>query len=118
MMRQAGRYLPEYMALLKHSDFFTVCQTPTLAAEITLQPFRRYPSLDSLIIFSDILVIPVAMGMPCSMAPAVGPKFDFAIETPEDLKRLNFTPNVQDSLSYVFDFAIETPEDLKKLNLT
>jgi len=108
MMRQAGRYLPEYMALLKNSDFFTVCETPTLAAEVTLQPFRRYPSLDSLIIFSDILVVPAAMGMPCKMVPAVGPQFDFAIETPEDLAKLNFTPDVKETLGYVFDAVFWT----------
>lgn len=103
MMRQAGRYLPEYMATLRNSDFFTVCRTPALAAEVTLQPFRRYPTLDSLIIFSDILVIPVAMGMDCSMKPDIGPQFDFALKTPEDFKRLNFKPDVHEALGYVFD---------------
>mmetsp|Transcript_120217 Transcript_120217/g.256558 ORF Transcript_120217/g.256558 Transcript_120217/m.256558 type:complete len:615 (+) Transcript_120217:77-1921(+) len=108
MMRQAGRYLPEYQALLRTTDFFTVCQTPALAAEITLQPFRRYPSLDSLIIFSDILVIPVAMGMPCRMVPEVGPRFDFALETPEDMKKLNLSPNVDETLGFVFDAVFWT----------
>lgn len=103
MMRQAGRYLPEYQALLKTTDFFTVCKTPALAVELTLQPFRRYPTLDSLIIFSDILVIPVAMGMACHMEPATGPKFAFALETPEDINKLNLTPNVDETLSFVFD---------------
>eukprot|EP00929_Paragymnodinium_shiwhaense_P033813 TRINITY_DN18501_c0_g1_i1.p1 TRINITY_DN18501_c0_g1~~TRINITY_DN18501_c0_g1_i1.p1 ORF type:complete len:670 (-),score=177.70 TRINITY_DN18501_c0_g1_i1:388-2250(-) len=103
LMRQAGRYLPEYRAVLKTSDFFEVCQTPALACEVTLQPFRRYPTLDSLIIFSDILVIPVAMGMPCRMEPAIGPQFDFAIETPADLEKLNFKPDVHETLGYVFD---------------
>jgi len=103
IMRQAGRYLPEYRAVLAKSDFFKVCGSPALAAEVTLQPFRRYPTLDSLIIFSDILVIPVAMGMDCGMVPEVGPRFDFALETPDDFARLNFSPNVNDSLAYVFD---------------
>lgn len=103
MMRQAGRYLPEYMHTLKTSDFFTVCQTPALAAEVTLQPLRRYPTLDAMIIFSDILVIPVAMGMPCRMEPAKGPQFDWALKTPEDMKKLNLTPDVPSSLGYVFD---------------
>lgn len=103
MMRQAGRYLPEYLELLSHTDFFEVCRTPALACEITLQPWRRYPSLDSLIIFSDILVIPVAMGMGCKMEPKVGPKFDFAIKTPEDLSKINLRPDVDATLSYVFD---------------
>lgn len=103
MMRQAGRYLPEYMSVLERSDFFSVCRDPKLAAEVTLQPYRRYPTLDSLIIFSDILVIPVAMGMPCRMEPNVGPRFDFAIQTPEDLSKLNLVPNVDDALAYVFD---------------
>jgi len=103
MMRQAGRYLPEYMSVLERSDFFSVCKDPKLAAEVTLQPYRRYPTLDSLIIFSDILVIPVAMGMPCRMETSVGPRFDFALQTPEDLSKLNLEPDVNDTLGYVFD---------------
>jgi len=108
MMRQAGRYLPEFKALMSKSDFFTVCKTPALAAELTLQPFRRMPSLDSLIIFSDILVIPVAMGMPCGMKPGVGPRFEFALEKPEDMERLNLTPNVDETLGYVYDAVFWT----------
>lgn len=113
MMRQAGRYLPEYLAMLSHTDFFTVCKTPELACEITLQPYRRYPSLDSLIIFSDILVIPVAMGMNCRMEPKVGPQFDFALETPEDMEKLNLTPDVEATLSYVFDAVYWTRQQVK-----
>ena len=64
VMRQAGRYLPEFRALRKKHGFFEICRTPELAAEITLQPIRRYKGLlDASIIFSDILVIPQAMGM-------------------------------------------------------
>lgn len=64
VMRQAGRYLPEFRALRKKHGFFEICRTPELAAEITLQPARRYKGLlDAAIIFSDILVIPQAMGM-------------------------------------------------------
>lgn len=103
MMRQAGRYLPEYRSVLKQSDFFSVCHSPALAAEITLQPYWRYRSLDSLIIFSDILVIPVAMGMACRMEADIGPQFDFALNTPEDMQRLNFTPDVEKTLGFVFD---------------
>lgn len=113
MHRQAGRYLPEYRAVLATSDFFTVCRTPSLACEVTLQPYRRYKTLDSLIIFSDILVIPVAMGMPCRMSPETGPQFDFALETPEDLKRLNLKPDVQESLGYVFDAIFWTRDQVK-----
>jgi len=103
MMRQAGRYMPEYREVLKQHDFFKVCGRPELAAEVTLQPFRRYPTLDSLIIFSDILVIPVAMGMGCRMVPDVGPTFDFAITEPKDMDQLNLKPNVDETLGYVFD---------------
>ena len=64
VMRQAGRYLPEFRELRKRHGFFEICRTPELAAEITLQPTRRYKGLlDAAIIFSDILVIPQAMGM-------------------------------------------------------
>ena len=69
-MRQAGRYLPEFKELRAEHDFFNVCQTPELACEITLQPIRRF-NLDAAIIFSDILVVPQALGMIVEMRPGV-----------------------------------------------
>ena len=70
IMRQAGRYLPEFRELRTKHDFFTICQTPALACEITLQPIKRFP-LDASIIFCDILVIPQAMGLVVEMKPGV-----------------------------------------------
>ncbi len=101
IMRQAGRYLPEYRAKRAMEEFFTVVQTPELATEITLQPIERFP-LDAAIIFSDILVIPQAMGMECQMIKGRGPVFPDPIKTPDDLARL-VTPDVKTRLGYVFD---------------
>jgi uroporphyrinogen decarboxylase len=103
MMRQAGRYLPEYMALRVMSDFFAVCRTPELACEVSLQPLERFKTLDAVIIFSDILVVPQAMGMECQMVKGKGPVFPEPIESPEDLTRLKLQPNVEESLGYVLD---------------
>ena len=64
VMRQAGRYLPEFREIRAGAEFFKVCQTPELACEVTLQPIRRFPGLDAAIIFSDILVIPQAVLLP------------------------------------------------------
>ncbi|MBS1572653.1 MAG: uroporphyrinogen decarboxylase [Bacteroidetes bacterium] len=104
MMRQAGRYLPEFIKLRDQYDFFTRCQTPELAAEITVQPIRRFP-LDAAILFSDILVVPQAMGIDFKMKESVGPWLDNPIRTMEQVKAIE-TPDVNDTLGYVFD-AIE-----------
>ena len=101
IMRQAGRYLPEYRALRAMEDFFSVVRTPELATKITLQPIDRFP-LDAAIIFSDILVVPQAMGMEVQMVPGRGPVFPAPLEHPDDLKRLA-EPDVGRELRYVFD---------------
>jgi uroporphyrinogen decarboxylase len=99
IMRQAGRYLPEYRALREKHDFLEVCKTPELATEVTLQPLRRFP-LDAAILFSDILVIPEALGMNLTFAENHGPRLQPPIRSREDLQRLNLE-NLENNLSYV-----------------
>ena len=111
MMRQAGRYLPEFIELRNKYDFFTRCQTPELASEITVQPIRRF-LLDAAILFSDILVVPQAMGIDFKMKESVGPWLDNPIRTTEQVQAVQ-VPDVNDTLGYVFD-AIEMT--LEKLN--
>ncbi|KAI9562270.1 uroporphyrinogen decarboxylase [Daphnia sinensis] len=101
VMRQAGRYLPEFRATRVNHDFFSMCQTPEVACEVTLQPIRRFP-LDAAIIFSDILVIPQALGMEVLMKAGEGPVFTSPLVTPEDLNLLETPVNVDDKLGYVF----------------
>ncbi|MDV3549360.1 uroporphyrinogen decarboxylase [Elizabethkingia anophelis] len=110
MMRQAGRYLPEFIALRDKYDFFTRCQTPELAAEITVQPIRRF-LLDAAILFSDILVVPQAMGIDFKMKENVGPWLDNPIRTKEAVEQI-VVPDVDDTLSYVFDAITLTLEHL------
>lgn len=74
VMRQAGRYLPEFLEVRAKHDFFTVCRTPALSCEVTMQPLRRF-DLDASIIFSDILVIPQALGLVVEMIKGTGPVF-------------------------------------------
>ncbi len=100
MMRQAGRYLPEYQELRKKYDFFTRVQTPELACEITLQPIDIVGP-DAAIIFSDILVIPQAMGMTVLMEEGKGPLLPETIRDERDIQKL--TTDVNSSLTYVFD---------------
>ena len=110
MMRQAGRYLPEFIALRDKYDFFTRCQTPELASEITVQPIRRFP-LDAAILFSDILVVPQAMGIDFKMKESVGPWLDTPIRTMEQVQNV-VVPEVNETLNYVFEAIEMTLEKL------
>jgi len=100
-MRQAGRYLPEFRELRVEHDFFTVCRTPELVAKVTLQPIDRF-NLDAAILFSDILVVPQAMGLQVDMVPGTGPVLPAPLATPSDLERLPAWVDVEQSLDYVF----------------
>lgn len=110
MMRQAGRYLPEYIEIREKYDFFTRCQTPELASEITIQPIRRY-GMDAAILFSDILVIPQAMGVEVQMKPGFGPYLPNPIQKAADLNSV-VVPRIEDSLQYVMDAIEMTNEKL------
>lgn len=110
MMRQAGRYLPEFMVIREKYDFFTRCQTPELASEITVQPIRRY-GMDAAILFSDILVVPQAMDIPVEMKPGVGPWLPEPIRSAADVERA-VVPDVQERLGYVMDAIRMTNEKL------
>src|SRR5580700_10736344 len=101
MMRQAGRYLPDYMKLKEKYSFFERCQTPGLAAEITVQPVDQI-GVDAAIIFSDILVVPQAMGMEVQMIEFKGPLLPEPIRSAADLERL-LVPDVEERLGYVFE---------------
>src|SRR4028118_1990694 len=99
MMRQAGRYLPDYLKLKAKYDFFTRVQTPELATEITLQPIDQI-GVDAAIIFSDILVIPQAMGKEVLMEEGKGPSLPNVIQSQKDIDAL-ITDNVEETLGYV-----------------
>lgn len=101
MMRQAGRYLPDYMKLKEKYSFFERCQKPELAAEITIQPVEQV-GVDAAIIFSDILVVPQAMGMEVQMIEGKGPLLPEPIKQYSDIDKLHI-PNVDETLGYVFD---------------
>lgn len=102
IMRQAGRYLPEYRDLRKQAgSFMTVCKTPELACEVTLQPLRRFP-LDAAILFSDILTIPDAMGLGLRFVEGEGPVFDRPVRSMRDVAALG-VPDPETHLRYVLD---------------
>ena len=104
MMRQAGRYLPEYRAIRMKSDFLTMCKTPELAAEVTIQPVDIL-GVDAAIIFSDILVVPEAMGMPLELQESKGPRFPSPVRSVHEIESLR-APDPEKELRYVMD-AIE-----------
>lgn len=93
--------IAEFRAARQRYDFFTMCRTPEAACEVTLQPIERFP-LDASIIFSDILVVPQALGMEVLMKGGEGPVFTSPLITPEDLNALETPVNVDDRLGYVF----------------
>ncbi len=110
VMRQAGRYLPEYREVRSKADFFSMVQSPRTACEVTLQPIRRY-GMDAAIIFSDILVIPQALGLEVTMHEGEGPQFPTPIADPRDLERLR-TPNLAQDLGYVCEAIRLTVQSL------
>lgn len=110
MMRQAGRYLPDYIKLRDKYDFFTRVQTPELACEITLQPVEQV-GVDAAIIFSDILVIPQAMGMEVLMEEGKGPSLPKIIKTQKDIDEL-ITKDAENNLKYVYDALSLTKSEL------
>ncbi len=102
IMRQAGRYLPEYRKTRERAgDFITLCKTPELACEVTLQPLQRFP-LDAAILFSDILTIPDAMGLGLSVIEKQGPRFERPVRTMAEIKQLG-VPDPETNLRYVMD---------------
>lgn len=102
IMRQAGRYLPEYREIRAQAgDFMSLCSNPELACEVTLQPLRRF-RLDAAILFSDILTIPDAMGLGLYFETGEGPKFERPVRSEREIRALS-VPDVNDRLGYVFD---------------
>ena len=102
MMRQAGRYLPEYRATrARAGNFLNLCKNPELACEVTLQPLARFP-LDAAILFSDILTIPDAMGLGLKFVEGEGPMFERPIRAPADIARIG-VPDPESALRYVMD---------------
>lgn len=115
LMRQAGRYLPEYRRVREQAgDFLSLCKNPELACEVTLQPLRRFP-LDAAILFSDILTIPDAMGLGLYFAEGEGPCFHHPVRNSQAIDAL-IIPNPGDELAYVMDavrlIRREMPKDL------
>ena len=110
MMRQAGRYLPEFMAIREKYDFFTRCRTPELASEITVQPIRRF-GMDAAILFSDILVIPQAMNIEVQMKPDFGPYLPNPVRDQIAVDNV-IVPDVNVELDYVMQAIKATKEKL------
>jgi len=102
IMRQAGRYLPEYRETrAKAGNFISLCRTPELACEVTLQPLKRF-ALDAAILFSDILTIPDAMGLGLSIVEQQGPCFAYPVRSKQDIDKLTI-PDPETDLRYVMD---------------
>ncbi|TPX66049.1 uroporphyrinogen decarboxylase [Spizellomyces sp. 'palustris'] len=113
IMRQAGRYLPEFREVRAQHDFFTICRNPSLACLVTLQPIDRYAGLlDASIIFSDILVVPQAMGLEVQMLAKQGPHFPNPLVDPTHLARLKTEVDIETDLRYVLEAITLTRQKL------
>ena len=112
IMRQAGRYLPEYRALKAKSSFLEMVRTPSLATEVTLQPLRRFPGLDAAILFSDILVIPEALGQPYHFRDEGGIAMDFALDSRARIDALASASVIPERLAYVADALVLLKKEL------
>lgn len=110
MMRQAGRFLPDFRALKAKYDFFTRCQTPELATEITVMPVNQI-GVDAAILFSDILVVPQAMNIPFEMKAGVGPWLPNPVRSMSDVQK-TVVPEIGDTLQYVMDAIKMTKKEL------
>ncbi len=110
MMRQAGRYLPDFMKIKEKHDFFTRCRTPELATEITIMPVNQI-GVDAAILFNDILVVPQAMNIPFEMKPNLGPWLPNPIRNEKDVEKV-IVPNIEESLGYVMDAIKMTKKEL------
>jgi len=109
MMRQAGRYLPEFREIRAEHDFIRVCKDPELASEVTIQPYRRFGDLlDAVIVFSDILTLPMAMGQDVAMVPGKGPVLSPKMDSLDIMRSFNLTPDVESSLGFIFDAIFAT----------
>jgi uroporphyrinogen decarboxylase len=112
LMRQAGRYLPEYRATRQRAgSFLGLCKNPDYACEVTLQPLDRYP-LDAAILFSDILTIPDAMGLGLYFSDGEGPRFERPLKTEDDIAKLA-VPDISTELRYVTDATTLIRQELK-----
>ncbi|MBL9191698.1 MAG: uroporphyrinogen decarboxylase [Opitutaceae bacterium] len=112
VMRQAGRYLPEYRELKSRSSFLEMVKTPELAAEVTLQPLRRFPGIDAAILFSDILVIPEALGQPYHFRDTGGIAMQYRIETRQQVDQLIAPEEVPGRLNYVAETLTRLRKEL------
>ncbi|WP_423820367.1 uroporphyrinogen decarboxylase [Salinimicrobium sp. TIG7-5_MAKvit] len=110
MMRQAGRYLPDFMKLKDKYDFFTRCRTPELATEITVMPIHQVGT-DAAILFSDILVVPQAMNIEVQMKPGLGPWLPNPVRTTADVEKV-IVPDVHETLGYVMKAIKMTKKEL------
>jgi len=113
IMRQAGRYLPEYRKTRKQAgSFLDLCKNKDFATEVTMQPLERYPNLDAAILFSDILTVPDAMGLGLYFEEGEGPKFKNPLQDEKAVQKLDI-PDVEEKLSYVFNAVSSIKEALK-----